>query len=123
METLGTKTVHSIDHMKLEEYKKEKNSIETQIKSYDSDGTTDGVIAREVLEIGRKAKEIFMSSKLDEKQQLLGFFFSNLTLDDEKLDLELREPFNLHRQYCTIKQYGGADETRTRDLPRDRRTL
>jgi hypothetical protein len=36
---------------------------------------------------------IFMSSKLDEKQQILGFFFSNLTLNAEKLDLEMREPF------------------------------
>lgn len=35
------------------------------------------------------------ASKRDEKQQLLSFFFSNLTLDGEKLDLELREPFNL----------------------------
>ena len=36
-----------------------------------------------------------MSSKLDEKQQLLKFFFSNLTLTAEKLDVELSEPFNL----------------------------
>ena len=46
-----------------------------------------------MLEIAQRAKEIFMSSKLDEKQQILGFFFSNLTLNAEKLDLELREPF------------------------------
>jgi site-specific DNA recombinase len=84
-----------IYHMKLEEYQQEKKNIELQIKSYDTDGATGGVIAREVLEIGRRAKEIFMSSKLEEKQQLLGFFFSNLQLDAEKLDLELREPFNL----------------------------
>lgn len=104
-----------IYHMKLEEYKKEKNNIELQIKSYDTDGTTDGVIAREVLEIGRRAKEIFMSSKLEEKQQLLGFFFSNLQLDAEKLDLELREPFNLmgfhtdqtvwRRTLCTLRTF------------------
>lgn len=36
-----------------------------------------------------------MSSKLDEKQQLLGFFFSNLTLNAEKLDVELAEPFKM----------------------------
>lgn len=47
------------------------------------------------LEIVSNIKEIFVSSKLDEKQQLLNFMFSNLKLDAERLDLELREPFNL----------------------------
>jgi hypothetical protein len=36
-----------------------------------------------------------ISSKLDEKQQLLGFFCSNLQLDHEKLDVELKIPFNM----------------------------
>ena len=48
-----------------------------------------------MLDLAKQAKEIFLSSKLDEKQQLLRFFFSNLTLNDEKLDVEMREPFNL----------------------------
>lgn len=34
-----------------------------------------------------------MSSNLDEKQQILEFFFSNLQLDHETLVLEVRESF------------------------------
>jgi hypothetical protein len=49
--------------------------------------------AQEVLDLVRQAKEIFMSANFDEKQQLLGLFFSNLTLNSEKLDVELQEPF------------------------------
>lgn len=41
------------------------------------------------------AKELFMSSKLDEKQQILNFVFSNLKLNGERLDLELKEPFSI----------------------------
>jgi site-specific DNA recombinase len=82
-------------HFKLGEYKTEQQNLIFEIKSYDTDTKIERIAAQEVLEIARDAKQIFMSSKLEEKQQLLGFFFSNLTLNAEKLDLELREPFNL----------------------------
>lgn len=52
------------------------------------------IAAQDILNLVKNAKSIFISSKLDEKQQLLGFFFSNLTLNAEKLDVELQEPFN-----------------------------
>ena len=81
-------------HFKLEEYKREQQALILEIKSYDSGSKAELVAAKEVLDLAKNAKEIFMSSKLDEKQQLLRFFFSNLSLDNEKLDVELREPFN-----------------------------
>jgi hypothetical protein len=64
-----------------------------QIKSYNGNGMAELVAAKEILEIAQQAKQLFMSSKLDEKQQLLSFFFSNLSLNAGNLDLELREPF------------------------------
>jgi hypothetical protein len=80
-------------HMKLEEYKREQQTLTAQIKSYDGGSKAELETAKEILELTQQAKQIFLSSKLDEKQQILGFFFSNLTLNSEKLDLELREPF------------------------------
>lgn len=82
-------------HFKLEEYKQEQQRLLLEIKSYSTDSKVELFAAKQVLELANHAKEIFMNSKLDEKQQLLGFFFSNLQLNSEKLDLELREPFNL----------------------------
>jgi hypothetical protein len=81
-------------HFKLEEYKRGQQKLILEIKSYDNGSKAELVTAKEVLDLAKNAKEIFMSSKLDEKQQLLRFFFSNLSLDDRKLDVELREPFN-----------------------------
>lgn len=82
-------------HYKLDEYKREQQSLLLEIKSYSTGSQDELNIAREVLEIVSNIKEIFVSSKLDEKQQLLGFMFSNLKLDAEKLDLELRYPFQI----------------------------
>lgn len=52
------------------------------------------IMAKTVLDLAKRAKEIFMSPKLKEKQQLLNFVFSNLKLDGKKLSVTLREPFS-----------------------------
>lgn len=80
-------------HFKLEEYKQEQRTLILEIKSCEGGNKAELIAAKDVLDLAKNAKEIFMSSKLDEKQQLLGFFFSNLMLDHENLDVELREPF------------------------------
>lgn len=76
-------------HFKLEEYKREQQSLILEIKSYDSGSKAELVAAKEVLHLAQNAKSIFMSSKFNEKQQLLGFFFSNLKLNHRSLDVEL----------------------------------
>ena len=53
------------------------------------------ITAQMVLDLARRAGQIFESSKVPEKQQFLNFVVSNLKLDGEKLDLELKEPFNV----------------------------
>lgn len=91
-------------HFKLDEYKRDQQSILIDLQSYSSKQQENNVItAKTVLELAQEAKEIFVSSNLDEKQQLLGFFFSNLKLHDEKLDVELKEPFNF--MVCSEDQH------------------
>lgn len=52
------------------------------------------ITAETALDLAQGAKEIFMSSKLKEKQQLLNFVFSNLKLDGKKLLVTLGESFS-----------------------------
>ncbi len=80
-------------HMKLEEYKQRQRTITTEIKTYDESPDATIITAKTVLDLARRSKDIFMSSKLNQKQQLLRCIFSNLKLDDEKLLVELHEPF------------------------------
>lgn len=82
-------------HLKLEEYKKEQQRILAEIQFYDGNDQDNAITAQYVLELAQKAKEIFISSNLDKKQQILRCFISNFFLEGEKLHLELKMPFNL----------------------------
>ncbi len=47
-----------------------------------------------VLNLAKKAYEIFQSSEIEEKRQLLNFLLQNLNLDGKKLQFELKPPFD-----------------------------
>jgi hypothetical protein len=81
-------------HIKLEEYKKRQREITSEMKGHINADETCLITAKTVLDLAKRAKEIFMSSKLPEKQQFLNFVFSNLKLDGERLLVTLREPFS-----------------------------
>lgn len=81
--------------LKLEEYKTRQREITHEMKSHVNADESCLIAAETVLGLAKRAKELFMSSKLDEKQQILNFVFSNLKLNGERLDLELKEPFSI----------------------------
>lgn len=80
-------------HSKLEEYKKRQREITSEMEAHVNADETCIITAKTVLDLAKRAKELFMSSKLGEKQQLLNLVFSNLKLDGKKLLVTLREPF------------------------------
>ncbi len=80
-------------HLKLEGYKKRQREITSEMKAHVNADATCLITAKTVLDLAKRAKEIFISSKIPEKQQLLNFVFSNLKLDGKKLLVTLREPF------------------------------
>ena len=81
--------------LKLEEYKTRQRNIMREMKDHVDADETCLVTAQTVLSLAQKSKEIFLSSKMNEKQQLLNFMVSNLKLNGEKLELELKEPFSI----------------------------
>lgn len=80
--------------LKLSEYKTRQRDITSEMKEHVNGDESCLITAQTVLGLAQQATEIFMSSKLTEKQQLMNFVFSNLRLNGEKLDLELKEPFS-----------------------------
>ncbi len=52
-------------HFKLEEYKREQQNLILEIKSYNNDNKVELIAARDILNLAKEAKSIFMSSKLD----------------------------------------------------------
>ncbi len=81
-------------HLKLEEYKARQRAIAAEVSDHITADESCLITAKRVLDLAKQAKEIFMSSNVDEKRQFLKFVHSNLTLNGEKLHLELREPFS-----------------------------
>lgn len=59
------------------------------------------------LSLDRRSREIFESSEVDEKRQLLNFVFHNLELKDKKLSLKLREPFKIIKDTSLLEKCPG----------------
>ena len=81
-------------HTKLEEYKQRQRRLTSEIKTYDESPDSTIITAKTIMNLAQQSKKIFISSKLDVKQQILRCIFSNCRLNDEKMLLELREPFS-----------------------------
>ncbi len=52
------------------------------------------ITVKTMLDLAKRAKEIYEISKVEEKRQILNFLFSNLEMKDKKAILTLREPFD-----------------------------
>ncbi|HSQ98134.1 MAG TPA: hypothetical protein VLL98_05480, partial [Rickettsiales bacterium] len=67
-----------------------------------------GITLTSLVSLASKAYEIFESSKIEEKRQLINFMFSNLRLNGTELRFSLKQPFNLMvnlsscQNWCTI---------------------
>lgn len=60
-----------------------------------------------MVSLASKAPEIFKSSKISVKCSLMVFVFSNLELNDEKLEHTLREPFQSFQNVESYKEWLG----------------
>jgi len=79
---------------KLKELKEKQAEVNERMQRYTDADENFYLTANMVLNLAKRAKEIFISSKVDEKRQLLNFLLQNLTLEGKKLNFELKTPFD-----------------------------
>ena len=79
---------------KLKEYKEKQEELNEEIQRYTQADEKFYITANTVLRLAQKALEIFKSSEVSEKRQLLNFLLQNLTLKGRKLDFTLKTPFD-----------------------------
>ncbi|MEK7504804.1 MAG: hypothetical protein AAB589_00750 [Patescibacteria group bacterium] len=79
----------------LREYKEKQAEILDQMQDHSDADEQFYLTANMTLNIAKRAKEIFMSSEIDEKRQLLSFLLQNCSLNEKKLEFTMRSPFNL----------------------------
>ena len=70
------------------------------------------VTANMVLSLAKRSREIFESSEVDKKRQLLNFVFQNLELKDKKLSITLREPFKIIKDTSLLEKCPGMCRSR-----------
>lgn len=78
---------------KIREYKTRQIEIAEEVKSHEQADQNFYVTANVVMNLAARAREIFESSEVHEKQELLNFVFQNLKLDGKSLLTDIREPF------------------------------
>lgn len=79
--------------LKLTEYKKRQHEIFIEMQAHaDADESCLNTV-KDILDLAKQAKELFESSNMEEKRQLLRLVHSNFLLDSGKLHWELAEPF------------------------------
>ena len=79
---------------KLKEYKEKQAEIREEMGRYDQADEKFYLTANMVLNLAQKAEQIFESSEVSEKRQLLNFLLQNLKLQGKKLNFELKTPFD-----------------------------
>lgn len=79
---------------KIREYKARQGEIIEEMKRHETADHNFYVTANIVMNLAARAREIFESSEVVEKRQLLNFVFQNLKLDGKKMLTEIREPFS-----------------------------
>ena len=89
---------------KLKEYKDREQEISRELQRYAVKDTNAHVTANTVLSLASRARELFESSEVEEKRQLLNFVFQNLELKDKKLSVTLREPFKIIKDTSQLEK-------------------
>ena len=83
----------------LREYKEKQSEILGQMQDHSDADKQFHLTANITLNIAKRAKEIFKSSEVEEKNQFLRYLLQNCTLNGKKLEFTMVSPFDLIAQY------------------------
>lgn len=78
---------------KVRYYAEEQKKINAEVDILVEANESYYVTASKILSIAQRAGEIFESSEIDEKRQIINFIFQNLEMEGKTLDYELKTPF------------------------------
>ena len=109
---------------KVKDYKVRQAKIIEQMSRHEKADHNFYVTANMIMNLAARTREIFESSEVDEKRQLLNFVFQNLKLDGKNLSIETCEPFTTLMDYKkSPKGWGRLDSNQRRPKSRDLQSL
>lgn len=77
------------------DFRQEQEKLEVELAMHSKADKEFYFTITNLLDISTRAFELYESSKLDQKRQLLNFMFSNLKLEGKKLVFNLKKPFDV----------------------------
>jgi hypothetical protein len=78
---------------KIQDLNARKAELEGVIRKLHVGNNYSRITAKQLLSITQRFKEIFSSSEIDEKRQILSLLFQNFLLDKKKLLFNIKTPF------------------------------
>lgn len=105
---------------KLDQFDRRQQEVNIALEELTNADTNYHATAQTVLSLARRAADIFESSEIPEKRQLLSFLIQNPRVNGKKLEFELQKPFDLilkRSQYTTLLTW--VDSFRTWDWDKE----
>ena len=91
---------------KFKELMEKKQENEFKMKRLNNANKNYYITANTILSLAQRASEIFESSEIEEKRQLVNFVFQNLQLDGKRLLFKTKAPFEKVLEYQTTHNWG-----------------
>lgn len=104
-------------------YKARQAEILQQVDRYEKANKNFYITANLVMYLAMRAREIFESSEVGEKQQLLNLVFQNLELKDGSLSLSVRKPFLTMMEFKKCPEKWGQLDSNQRKSKTERFTV
>ena len=100
--------------MKFKEYTDKESDLLQQMKEHHQANTNCAMTASLLLDLAKRAWEIFKSSETLEKRALINFVLQNCVLDNKKLEYDLKDPFATIVKYSNLPVWYPGQESNLR---------
>lgn len=99
---------------KFKEYTEKEADLLQQMKEHQQANTNCAMTASLLLDLAKRAWDIFKSSETPEKRALINFVLQNCILDDKKLEYNLKDPFATIVKYANHPVWQAQKESNPR---------
>ncbi len=99
---------------KFKEFTEKEADLLQQMKEHQQANTNSAITASLLLDLAKRAWDIFKSSETHEKRALINFVLQNCTLDDKKLEYNLKDPFASIEKYSNHPVWQAQKESNPR---------
>ncbi len=98
----------------LKDYKEKQEVLMDEMSRYHDANESYYLTANRVLSLAQRALEIFESSEVEEKRQLLNFLFQNCQWDRENVLFKMKTPFDTVLHCSESSKWGDRRESNPR---------